>query len=510
MSVAEDSCEFPAVLAETVLDGSAARLARMLDPAFLAEAGWDPVIRVLSLPAEHRLLGRTLCRVDGCVATAHGTKIGGLCWRCFARLTRAGVSAEEVISSRELPALADRPAGCAVPGCQRMSPGGSPGQRSGLCQAHSRRFRRTAGMSMERFLADPNLRPLPALGPCTVAACARRAESEHGYRPTHYVRWPNAVTADPGTDQRHWQRTQPAVCEGGQVSLRGLTPLVVAQVLFGIQQRIHSGAKLTEVSLRAVCDALRREQAGSIEAGEADRVPGKPARSLLRTMVRDVRRALADPGSEHAKDIWDLAVFGHPGRLSFTGIVQPWLRRAAKRWAAEELPRHRGAGASNVRQKINAVARLSDSLRSRLDHGNLPAALGRSDIENFLNRLAYLESTGKISRYHRNLLCRGVRAALAGIRALGLTRAGQAAAGLAGDFAIERGDIPAESERGEPGRDLPSEIMAVLCANLDALEPDEVKVATQIGIDTGRRPEEILDLPLECLHRDKDGAAVLV
>ena len=99
---------------------------------------------------------------------------------------------------------------------------------------------------------------------------------------------------------------------------------------------------------------------------------------------------------------------------------------------------------------------------------------------------------------------------LAGIRALGLTRPGQTAAGLAGDFAVERGDIPAEPERGEPGRDLPPEIMAVLCANLDTLEPVEVRVATQIGIDTGRRPEDILALPCNCLDRDKDGAAVLV
>jgi hypothetical protein len=45
---------------------------------------------------------------------------------------------------------------------------------------------------------------------------------------------------------------------------------------------------------------------------------------------------------------------------------------------------------------------------------------------------------------------------------------------------------------------------------LDTLEPLEVKVATQIAIDTGRRPEDILGLPLDCLQRDKDAAAVLV
>jgi integrase len=505
-----NACELPLVLDGTSLVGPAARLGRLLDPAFLAEAGWDLVIRVLSLPARHRLLGRTLCRVQGCTATAHGTKIGGLCWRCCARLTRAGMSAEEIGSSAELPPLAGRPGGCSVPGCQRMSPGGRSRQRTGLCQAHSRRLRRRAGMSIEAFLADPKVAPLSALGPCNVRACARRAESEHGYCPTHYVRWRNAVTADVGLDQWHWQLTQPAVSEGGQVSLRGLSLLVVVEVLVGIQQRTRGGAKLTDVNLRAVCDTLRREQVASIEICQADRVPGKPARSLLRALVRDARRALADPGSEQVKDTWDLAVFGHPGRLTFTGIAQPWLPQAAKRWAGEELPRHRGAGAANVQQKINALARLSESLRARPDGGLIPAALGRSDIENFLNRLAYLESTGKISRYHRNVLCRGLRAALTGIRALGLTRTGQTAAGLPGDVALGLSDIPAEPVRGEPGRDLPPEIMAVLCANLDTLEPLEVKVATQIAIDTGRRPEDILDLPHDCLRRDTDGAAVLV
>ena len=507
---AESGWEFPLVLNAAVLTGPAAQLAGLLDPAFLAEAGWDPTVRVLSLPAQHPLLGRTLCRVEGCAATAHGTKTGGLCWRCYARLTGAGMTVEEIITTGELPALAARPVGCLVPGCQRMSPGGRSRQRTGLCSAHSRRFRRAPAISIEQFLADPKLRPLPALGPCTVAACARRAESEHGYCPTHYVRWRNTVTTDPATDQRHWERTQPAVSAGGQVSLRGLAPLVVLEVLCGLQQRTRGGAKLTDANLRAVGDTLRRAQSTSIGACEVDRVPGKPARSLLRALVREVGRALADPDSEQAKDVWDLGVFGHPGRLAFTGIAQPWLRQAAQRWAAEELPRHRGGGASNVRQKINALGRLSESLRPRPDRGLVPAALGRPDIENFLNRLAYLESTGKITRYRRNVICRGTRAALTGIRALGLTRPGQAAAGLPDVFAIGVSDIPAEPVRGEPGRDLPPEIMTALCANLDSLEPAEVKVATQIAIDTGRRPEDILDLPLNCLHRDQDGGAVLV
>jgi len=503
--------EFPAVLAGVVLDGPAARLAGMLDPAFLAEAGWDPASRVLFLPAGHRLLGRALCRADGCPATAHGTRAGGLCWSCFARLRRAGMSAEQIAALPGVPAPPPRPAGCLVPGCERMSPGGRQGQRTGLCVAHSRRFRRIPGMTMERFLADPAVRPLAALGPCRVAACSRRAESEHGYCPTHYVRWRSTVTAAPGTDQRHWDLTEPAVSEGGQVSLRGLAPLVVVQVLFGIWQRTGDGAKITDVNLRGVCDTLRRQQPASIADCPAAAVrAGRAARALLAALARHVRHGLADPAAEQDSDVWDLAIFGHHGRLSFTGISQPWLARAARAWAAGELPRHRGRGAGKVREKVNALARLSESLRARGDHGMAPASLGRPDIEAFLARLAYLESAGTISRYHRNVICRDVRAALAGIRAIGLTRPGQAAAGLPGDFMIGRGDIPAGPERGEPGRDLPPEIMAALCARLDGLQPAEARTAIQLAIDTGRRPEDILALPLDCLARDPGGGAVLV
>jgi integrase len=365
-------------------------------------------------------------------------------------------------------------------------------------------------MSMEEFLADSKLRPLPALGPCSVAACVRRAESEHGYCPSHYVRWRKTVSAEPETDERHWRLTQSAVTVGGQVSLRGLPALVVVELLFGVQQRVRGGAKIPDVLLRAVCDTLRREQAVTCAACPTGCVPGKPARALFTAITRHVRRALADPGRERAGDSWDLALFGHRGRLSFTGISQPWLAQAAKVWAGEELPRHRGGGVSNVRTKVNALARLSESLRGRDDHGQRPERLGRPDIEAFLNRLAYLESAGTISRYHRNTICRGTRAALSGIRALGLTRPTGVAAGLPGDFALGRDDIPAEAQRGEPGRDLPAEIMTVLCANLDSLQPAEVRTATQIGIDTGRRPEDILNLRLDCLHRDKDGGPVLV
>ena len=417
------------------------------------------------------------------------------------------MSATGIAAAEHLPAAPAPAEDCAVPGCQCK-----PTVRQAvMCEPHAAQFRnRRTPVPLEQFLTDRRVRPLPPLPACLVLACTRAADGAVGYCNTHYQRWRVAQRSSAGVDEQWWQATEPGVAEPGQVNLRALPPLVVVEVLAGCRPAsgAGSGSPMWCCGRSATPSAASRPSRSSeCDPGLA---PGKRARSVLRAFTRDVRRALADPGTEQGKDIWDLAIFGHPGALSFTKITQPWLAAAAKRWAAEQLPRHRGSGASRVQAKINNVGLLSQHLNGRPDHGSDPAALGRGDVETFLNRVAYLEANGQISRYRRNMICRDVRAVLAGIRALGLARAGQAAAGLAGDVAVGRADIPADPQRGEPGRDLPPEIMTVLCASLHTLEPAEVRVATQIGIDTGRRPEDILSLPLDCLARDKDGGAVLV
>jgi hypothetical protein len=91
----EDLAEYGHVLEGVRLSGPAARLAAVLDPAFLAEAGWDPRSRVFDLPAGHRLLGRRVCRVGGCPAKPL-SRLPGVCYSCFGRLTGMGLSREEI------------------------------------------------------------------------------------------------------------------------------------------------------------------------------------------------------------------------------------------------------------------------------------------------------------------------------------------------------------------------------------------------------------------------------
>lgn len=454
------------VFAEAVTDRRAAAIAALIDPVFLTETGWDPATRVLYPPSTHPLLGRPTCRATGCWTTA--TERSRICASCRRRLSDHGLTHDEV------DALAPR-------------------QPSLL--AHD---------------GDT--------GRCGVDACTRRSRHRNSlYCDAHQQRLRASRRHEPGLDEQRWRVTEPAVGRGGEVSLRGLAPLLLAQVLFGLQQRCRINAvKTDETALRAFCDDLRRQQLSSL----TDYVPAV-SRSceftgLAHGLAGHARRALATPDTEVVKDEWDLVVFGHSGTLTFTSISQHWLREAAKCWAADDLPKRRvrpgrrtSAGLA-VRHHIGCLVRLSESLRMRPDRGDHPAALGRADMLAFLHRLAYLESVAQISGDARIRACREVRAVLNRTRAMGLTRPGGVVAGLGDDFVIGVADIPLKPEPAEPNRDLPPAIMQQLCARLDLLTTPETRTAVELAIDTGRRPEEICDLDFDCLARDEDAQPVLL
>ena len=203
-----------------------------------------------------------------------------------------------------LPAVQARAAGCAVTGCARAP----SAPRSLLCVSHRNLYYLMGRPLLEEFLASPRVRPLLPRETCRVLACIRMADGRHGLCQAHHADWRAAKAARPGLDQHHWQMTVPAVAEAGMISLRGLAPLVVTEVLYGIQQHTRSGTKISETVLRAVCDELRRQQAAAIAECDPERVRSTHARTLLKAMACHVRRALASPGTEYARDVWDLAV----------------------------------------------------------------------------------------------------------------------------------------------------------------------------------------------------------
>jgi len=362
--------------------------------------------------------------------------------------------------------------------------------------------------------------PPPVLGPgkCAVVACLRAGQARRGrhepYCRVHATRWNAASQADPALDERQWRQIAEPLPVSGQVNLRGLAPLVVVEVLYGLQQRAAAQCTSYCRFLRRLAQELRQARVCSLADLPAQDEPVR--RSLVNSLLAHLGRAFADPRTEITKDRWDLTVLGHHGWLTFTGISQGWLRESAKRWAAHDLPRRRGKQAgARLNEIVGAVARLSSALRaSRADHGEDPAALGRADIETFLHRLAFLAADGQLSAYCRTKTCQDTGRVLAEIRALGLTRPGGPASGLAQDFTLTAGDVPAKPDPGEPGRDVPAEIMRQICGHLPELEHPvssrETRIAVELLMDTGRRPAEICALGWDCLARAADGTPVLV
>jgi integrase len=465
------------VLGSAVPGGPAARLAAGLDLGFLAEIGWDPSAQVIAPPPGHPLL-RDDAASRGCARAGN-----------FAR--------------------------CGVPGCARQVTAAG----RVLCREH-RRLQRVAGdLPLGQFLGLPQTVPLRATGPCQVPACPRDRTSRTRYCEAHQYQLRMArQQAGEAFEEERWRGTASPVPVGEQVSLRGLPVLLTAEIVYGLQQRTRAGFTTRLHVLRALAEELRRSGAASVLA--AGEVPGpmtREKRAILNSLSRYVQGGLGDTVAETAKDVWDLPVFGlSRGKLSFTGITQGWLRQAAKRWAADDLPRRRGACPhARVQHIINATARLSAHLRvTRHDHGELPAALGRADVESFLHRLAYLESAGQISRDGRVRACQDVQRILNRIRALGLVAPGQPAAGLGTDFVLTTGDVPKAPEPPEPSRDLPPEIMRTLSTRLGDLDRGscgpEIRAGIELLMDTGRRPDEIARLPFNCLASDADGSPVLV
>ena len=496
-------------LAVPGVPGSAEELWRRLDQGFLADAGWDPRTQTLAPAADHPLLGFRPCSVRGC--EGQGWLPGGLCATCHQVYQRTELGIEEFIAVGPVRNKHYGEAICQVGGCPRPA----RNNRLVFCNTHDN-HRKRLGLSATRFVEHPEARPLPGFGPCRVAVCERQAHCRRGLCRAHDVRWWQQHRHGLTSDFERWCRSASPVASGHQVVLRGLAPLVQAQVLFGVQERCRRDSLTYLYQLRIFCRRLLNEQTVTITDFDITQLP-RHHRALVADLQRAVHHAGASAEDEQRKDVWDLAALGHGQRrvMDFTGISQPWLREALKRWVAEELPTRRGDHASAILQNhVRRIEELSASLRlQRLDHGDQTATLGRADILAFLNRLKHRESTGQISPWRRSTTCRQVAMILRECRQLGLTRPGQPMFGLAEDFALRRDDIPQLAQDDEPGRALPVTVLNQLLTALGILERaagPSIRVAVELLADTGRRPTEICKLGWDCLDQDTDGKHVLI
>ena len=489
-------------------DGDVDPLWASIDAETLTLIKWDDQRRVVRFPQTHPLLGWKPCAVTTCVQETY-CHSGDMCQACARRFRKAGLQLAEFVGLPKPLQRSVQEYFCVVPGCQR------PWRTSTiqLCAAHLWQ-RQRYHQSLSVFLARTDLVGHEPFGPCEVAACVRNRYGQVPYCQAHEQRLRYARQRNPQLDVARWRITVPAIVMKGEVSLRGLQPRLVAELLFGLQQRIRHDYRVSDTEVRPLCDAAR-----AVDARTLAQVPTEGLFNRVRQFVsfvgKEIGRIGATPDTERHKDLWDLTVFGVTGTLRFTAISQPWLRAATKVWAADDLPQRRGIKVGQLTaDRIKSVAELSASLAlQRADEGLNPSALSRQDLTAFSSRLAYLVSQGTISAGTRVRWIQHLRGVLDSMRALGLTRPGQVMHGLPDDFRLVMHDIPDRPEDSEAGRDLPAEVMQHLCRHLPALEDlcgREIRVAVELLIDTGRRPEEICRLNLDCLDRDRDGQPVLI
>lgn len=505
-------------------DGGCARLVAAVDVAALIDLGWDPETAVFTPDPAHRLLGYKVCAVVGCGSEAWCRDC--LCGGCATRRAREPGQMLEAFLSDGIGGR--RPGGrlCAV--C-RVDGACRPAAVNTLCLSCDR-LRTARGQSVAVFVnGDGSFGPAvprPTLGICAVAACGRLvARRTHGLCDAHDQAWRRAGRPAP---EEFWRTAVP--CRGdrrGRVVLRGLPERVIFEVLLGIGGCLAEGRRVTPTNLRAVADHLRRQQVASVADADTTQLQAS-VRRFLEFSADQTKLVYSDTDSEQANDVWDLRLWGWRGRMSFIGgdalhrngrtparaITQPWLKEAAKAWAGDALSSKRPPTVRNV---VAAVGLFSELLDRRPDHGEVPAGLGRSDMEAFLARLARLESSGVLSRYVRDRTIDMLTLFLRDCRAMGLTQPGQSLAGLPDHVALRRGDRPPRLRResDDVGLALPEVVLTQLLSeeSLDALEAlagPSYRAATELLAGVGRRTSELCGLRFDCLDYDEttstDGA----
>ena len=507
------------------------RLAALMGDDWLA-GEWDRDSQLILPRPGGRLHAISRCVVAGCPSDGHWSS--SLCVRHRAQFEASGNEDLALWLTSGEPAVFTRRRGmdlpCAVADadghtCPRPAIG-----RWQLCQTHSVNWwkNRSKGRSFAEFLA--RARPLPDLGSCVAACCYRpAAHPDNGLCVPHGQLW-RADGRPAGKAFAEWAAKVRQPVNSRVLSLRGLPELVRLELVYAIGCRADEQVSVVTGGMRPWIDQLRQCGVGSVcefDLTLLDGIGDLQQVRFARFTVDRVRLAYTDPDEERAKDVWDLRLFGVPGRrrLNFSGIRQPWLREATKGWAAATIGR---VGDGALSHRVGSIVVLSAVLASGPGGGQDPAVLGRADIERFLARV-------RSPRFSVGGKALGAKAKAALVEECALMLREARELGLVptvgATFAFRRGDRSPRNTEEPPGRALPATVIAQLDANLELLaavpgaagltrvptlgvlgeNAGEMAVLIyQLLKGTGRRVGEIASLRLDCLQVDEHGKDVLV
>jgi integrase len=347
-----------------------------------------------------------------------------------------------------------------------------------------------------------------------------------------YYHYNKYLRDDPRRPAIEWAATQSPFLHAQHFSLAPLGPTLRLEVLYGLQQRDARGCRINPALVRTAVKRIAplpslTTVTGGRPAWAASLTSSKHLKSLLMGLLREVQ-----VGHNHMlgvqpteTEVWDSSLiklspefstdpyrYGHT--LDFTTISQSWLRTVVLEWARRTNPSR-----DRLKEAVKATAIASTALERRAGGGHDPKALGFDDVDAIVKAMREArKADGELSSY-------SYRRALNG-RFFALIEFGRQARlmdDVPGGFTRQRSHFIPGSPCGddEPGRAIPEPVIAQLDAHLSSLGDDfgyrgwtraqikhMLRTAYVVLRDTGRRPDEVCRLRLDCLG-DDDGDVLI-
>ncbi|MGH3122259.1 MAG: tyrosine-type recombinase/integrase [Streptosporangiaceae bacterium] len=419
-----------------------------------------------------------------------------------------------------------------------------------LCQRHAGRWQnqRKAGAADFGLWLTGEV-PFGGHGGCQVTTCPNMAATPLGLCPGHETRYryhgrPGGASLpgswsrrfeQPGRpvpvgyrgepEFRAWCAQEPPIPWPGQVNLRGLRPLVRAEIKWALfaHTRQPRQPRWDLGSIHRLAGQCRDQDASSLADLDLAAVPAPYAR-MARLMLQYLRLVYFTTEASKAAGFLETDHFGvrFPHRAShidLTAITQPWLRDMVWDHLAEAL---RSVRRPRTAAPLDAIRKACTELSAFLETGapgggHDPAALRAGHAERFIADQQHRERHGLASLVMKggdgkpSIVTATTRAAvLNGVRTV---LRGAMDTGAAERLGLRREFITAVPAAGgtprRARRPFPDEVARALAddVNLARLaadhDPDDqgMRDIWETLVSTGRRVNEILRLRLDCTGR---------
>lgn len=409
--------------------------------------------------------------------------------------------------------------------------------RTGLCHAHTTQWKRRgqhSGLSMAQWCA--RARPLPPREACSIVGCSADATLDMrlcGAHSTAFRRSQRARSEGECETAEQWASGQPpSQLRVNQFSLALVTHTVRFELLYALQQRDAQGQKLDPVAMKSLTNALRGVDSVATTPESAVRElisKNRAVHAYARMLTRVIALRFEEfRGIRHTdKDVWQCLALDlqtpRAGRrpnltsVDFTPIQQQWLREATKDWVRTVCPEDTG----QLKRTVQVCTLASRALSRRPGGGHQQHELTYADMAAVFDDVR--KATGTAGKLYETRYRRGLWARLHAVLELGRKtgRLAELPAAFSRHPSQSIGALEVNEE--ELGKAIPEAVIAQLDAHVHLLGTQRTygrswspaatammfRTVYQVLRDTGRRPNEVVSLSLECLER-QDGEYALV